>query len=504
MSTASISYNSLHDASNGAKSVAKKYDRYANSLYNNVYEKLNRYNGEWSSNVSTAWSRTNQKISDLREEQRRYDSYADDLLELRDECRSVDKAVRSKISSLTASFKEAHGIRNSQIENAINYFLTDLGNETSLGRWLNDRKDEFDAAGDYLKESIKEWYNYEGGKELIQGVLVGILEVALGVLTIVGAILSGGTLLLIAGLVGGIIAVANGVANIWNEQKAYTATQNGDPATGHRRSEINSWQDYLRSSFIFGDDGERYEYNEFYNGLAFGIDIVNLACTVVTVASSMGNLLKNGFKWATGSAAKLKDISFKQIFSKDTFQAFTSKLGTQFKTGWDDVKNGLKFHDWSQIKDFGKRLLFDAGDNLKAGYWDFNDPKSAIGSIKRMINVPKNLIEGGFNFSNIASVTISSVVIPAITVFHVNGDGSLEIGKGGQVQLNLFDNVTVSDFKGIFDGIRKAGTIYDNISGANSLISADLMERLSGLSDVDISIPEINVPNMELPILRAA
>lgn len=273
MSTASISYSSLKDASNEAKDVAKKLDKYADSLYDNVYKKLNNYDGTWTSNLTTARSKTNAKISELRTEQGKYEAYATDLIELRDKCSEVDKAVRSKVSSLTATFKENHGIRNSKIENAISYFFTGLGNETAFGRWLGGKKDDLDTVTNYFKDSIKEWYNYEGGKELIKGVLVGLLEVAIGVLAIVGAILSGGTLLvIIAGVVGGIIAVANGVANIWNEKKAYSTTQDGDPATGRRRSEVNTWQDYLRSSFAFGDSGENYHYNEFYNGLATGID----------------------------------------------------------------------------------------------------------------------------------------------------------------------------------------------------------------------------------------
>lgn len=50
MSTASISYSSLKDASSEAKAVAKKLDKYADSLYSNVYKKLNKYDGSWNSN----------------------------------------------------------------------------------------------------------------------------------------------------------------------------------------------------------------------------------------------------------------------------------------------------------------------------------------------------------------------------------------------------------------------------------------------------------------------
>lgn len=140
MSTASISYSSLKNASNEAKSVAKKLDKYADSLYDNVYKKLNKYDGSWTSNLSTAKSKTNAKISELRSEQSKYETYATDLIDLCDECKEVDKAVRSKVSSLTASFKEAHGIRNSKVENAISYFFTGLGNETAFGRWLGGKK----------------------------------------------------------------------------------------------------------------------------------------------------------------------------------------------------------------------------------------------------------------------------------------------------------------------------------------------------------------------------
>ncbi len=504
MSTASISYSSLKDASNEAKAVAKKIDKYADSLYSNVYKKLNKYDGSWNSNVSTASSKTNAKISELRSEQTKYETYATDLIDLRDECKEVDKAVKSKVSSLTASFKEANGIRNSKVENAISYFFTSLGNETAFGRWIGGKKDDFDAGMNYFKDSIKEWYNYEGGKDLIKGVLVGLLEVAIGVLAIVGAILSGGALIvIIAGVVGGIIAVANGVANIWNESKAYESTQNGDPATGRRRSDVNTWQDYLRSSFIFGDSGENYQYNEFYNGLATGIDIVSLACTVVTVVSSVGKLLKNGFKWATGSSAKVKDITMKQVFSKDTFTKFTTKFKLQFADGMSDLKTAFKYKDWSIMKDFGTRIFSDFGKNFKAEFWDFGEPKDAVSSIKNIISVPKDLIDGGFDLSNIVEIGITSVVIPSITAFQVNGDGSIEIGDGGQLQFDLTDNIVLSDITGIFDKGGKIITSTVDLTSSDSPLN-DVMKKLTTSCNIDVSITEINIPKFDMPVVRAA
>ena len=508
MSTATISYSSLKDASDEAKAVAKKFDKYADSLYSNVYKKLNKYDGSWNSNVSTASSKTNTKITELRSEQSRYEAYATDLIDLRDECKEVDKAVRSKVSSLTASFKESHGIRDSQVENAISYLFTGLGNETAFGRWLGGKADDFDSGVDYLKSSIKEWYNYEGGKELIKGVLVGLLEIAIAVLAIASAILTGGATLwaaivLVAGVIGGAIAFVNGCANIANEFAAYSSTQNGDPATGRRRSNVNTCQDYLRSSFIFGDSGENYHYNEVYNGLATGIDIVNLACTVVTVVSSAGKLLKNGYKWATGDAAKIKDITMKQVFSKDTFRSFSSKLKIQFTDALTDIKAAFKYRDFSIVKDFGTRILADFGENLKAEFWDFGEPKDAVSSIKNIISVPKELIDEGLNISNIIKVGFNSIVVPSITVFQVNGDGEIQVGEGGQLEFNLIDNVVLSDITGVFE---KGGKIITRMTAleVDSIISSDVMEKFSTPCDINISIPEVNMPKIDVPIVRVA
>ena len=503
MSTASISYNSLKDASSEAKAVAKKLDKYADSLYSNVYNKLNVYDGSWNSNVSTASSKTNAKISELRSEQSRYETYATDLIDLRDECEEVDKAVKSKVSSLTASFKEAHGIRNSKVENAISYFFTALGNKTAFGRWLGGKKDDISSEVNYFKDSIKEWYNYEGGKELNTGVLVGLLQVAIGVLAIVGAILSGGALLVvIAGVVGGSIAVENGVVNIWNESKAYSSTKNGDPATGRRRSEINSWQDYLRSSFIFGDSGENYHYNEFYNGLATGIDIVNLACTVVTVVSSAGKLLKNGYKWATGNAAKVKDITLKQVFSKDTFTAFKGKFA--------DIKAAFKSRGWAKVKDLGGRIFKDFGRNLKGEFFDFFETngdfnwKGAVSSIKNMLSIPKDILSDGFTISNIGKIGLKSIVLPGLTAFTVNSvDGTIISGDGGQLQFDFTDKVTVNDITGLFEKGGKIGSSIGDLTSSDSVISVDVIDKLTNSCNINISIPEVYIPNIEMPVLRA-
>lgn len=493
MSTASISYSSLKDASNEAKAVAKKLDKYADSLYSNVYKKLNKYDGSWNSNVSTAYSKTNAKISELRSEQSRYETYATDLIDLRDECKEVDKAVKSKVSSLTASFKEAHGIRNSKVENAISYFFTGLGNETAFGRWLGGKKDDFDSGMNYFKDSIKEWYNYEGGKEFIKGMLTVVFEVAIAIAGAVaavatflaGALTFGAVLVLAAALIGAAIALQDAWSNGKNEIAGYEARQNDDPATGKRRSDINSYSDYLRSSYMFGDDGETYHYNEFYNGLATGLEITSVVCSVITVINSCGKFLKNGFKWATGNSS----ATFKEIFTKDGMSKLFKGIGSNLKNGISKLGNALKMKDLTffktALKDFGS----DFWNNLKGEFFDFSGKttldvvKNSASSLKHGLSLTKGFVSDGFDVGNI----VEKVVLPSVGLAHIPGGDSM---------------ITVDDFYSIVDDIGSK-IIGSDAFKSDNVINADVLDKISSISTIDISIPEIYVPEINLSLNAA-
>ncbi len=499
MSTAVISYRSLKDASNESKSVSKKLNAYADSIERSVYNKLNKYSGDVTDNISTAKRNAGMKISALRSQASRYSTYSDNLIGLRDECKSVDKAVKSKVSSLTASFKNAYGIRDSKIENAINYFFTSIGNSTAVGRWISGAKDTFNKYSNYIKDRIREWYNYEGGKDLIKGVLVGFLEIAIGILSIVAAVISGAALIvIIAGVIAGVIAVANGIVNMYNEGRAYNATQHDDPATGKRLSAENTMQDFLRDGDITDENGSGLfgvnDHVKLSRGIANTIDVVNFCCTVITVVSSAGKLLKNGYKWATGSSAALKDITMKDIFSKEFFKG----IGSKFSSGFKDIKLALKFKDWSIVKDFGIRLFSDFKFNLNNRFANFSEFKKGVGTVKNILSVSKDLINGGFNLKNIAKTGFEKVVIPCVTVFTVTKDTpGIITGKDGQLSFDFFDRVTIDDFYGIADKIGSK-IIGSPVFQSESTLNGGVMTKLASSSNISISIPEITIPEIHV------
>jgi hypothetical protein len=483
MSSVSISYGSLKDASGEAKAVAKKLEKYSDSINDNVYKKLNNYNGSWSSNLSTAKTNTNSKMTSLRDEAERYEKYADNLIALKDECISVDKSVKSKVSSLTATFKETYGIRNSKVENAINYFLTKVGNSTSFGRWLGDEDSKAQAKINDMKASIKEWYNYEGGKEWLKGTAVALLEVAIGVVSIALAIVSGGALLvIIAGVIAGVIALADGAANLYNEQRAFFGRSDSDPAASRRLSDLNTATDTLRTEFD----------SKVMHNIATGIDVVNFACSAITLISSCGKLLKNGYKWATGCSDKLKDIRYGSVFTKDTLLDFGRKIKGNFSTGWRDLKAAVSSKSWS----YGGRILEEFTKDFKANFnnkfLNFDSLKEGLTSTKNVLGITKDVVKDGIGLGNLTKVSIKNIAVPCITI------ADLPIASGSR-----YDAVAVDDFYSIYDKIDTKlikSPLFDN----DKSFSLDVLKKLSTVSKVNISIPDVYVPIMELPKVRMA
>lgn len=214
-------------------------------------------------------------------------------------------------------------------------------------------------------------------------------------------------------------------------------------------------------------------------------------------------MLKNGYKWATGNAAKVKDITLKQVFSKDTFTAFKGKF--------TDIKAAFQARGWASVKDLGGQMLKDIRRNLKGEFFDFFEIngdfnwKGAVSSIKNMLSIPKDILSDGFTVSNIGKIGLTSIVLPGLTAFTVNStDGTIITGEGGQMQFDFTDKVTINDITGIFEKGGKIGSSVIDFTSSDSTINVDLMYKLSSSCNINISIPEIYIPEIDMPVLRVA
>ena len=490
MSTAAISYSSLGDAASEAKDVAKKLDKYADSINKSVYKKLSNYGGSWTDNITNARSKANSKINELRDEAGKYRDYAEDLKDLKKECERVDEAVKTKVFSLTASFKANHDIKNNHVVNQLGYLFTSIGNSTSGGRWLNTKVDEFQKGRDYLKQCIEDWYDYEGGKEFLKGIAVAALEIAIAVLGVLAVVLGTVTgvwavVVAIAAVVGGVIAAVNGVVNLVYEFKALGYADD-DPATARRNSNINSMQEEWRVK----TDSEAFH-------IAAGtLDVINIVCSVITLIDSGIKFVSGGIKW-------VKQTDFKKIFAKENFKSIKD-IALAFKQGGinafevlkDDFLFNLK-NEFFKFKDMNG--VFDLADTFK--------------SIKNMLSIPKELIEGDFSLKSIGKVLLLNITLPSLTLFSYEDDSvtGYKVGDGGQMQMDFREIVTFDDAFSLGEkGVKSISTISETFKNLfsddiNVNIDIEAIEiKFAEIQPIDISIPPIPIPDINVGRTQAA
>lgn len=479
MSVATISYNSLKDSAGEAKAVAKKLDTYVEHLNNSIYKKLTSYGGTHTGNIQTAKTSTKAKISELEEKSSAYTIYAQDLIDLKEQCVETDKTVKSRVSQLTATFKKAYGIKNNPVVNAINYCLTSLKNSSFIGRWLNNTTKKIDSFKEYIRQQIRVWWNYEGGGTLVKNIIVTTLSVIASVCLAVAAVLSGGWIVaVIATVVLAMIAVGNGYNDIKNEIRAYDETHNnGDPALGRRRSDESTVQDYLR----------RETDSKFWHNVANVIDVTSFVCTAITIVDSVGNLLKNGFKWATNSTVKLKDLKVKDILSRNGlrrfFSGFKGKMG-EVKMGFENIGQAIKMKNLTFFKDGAIKIKTDFLESLKKRYWDMESPDKAFKSYANTASTLKSVVSDGVDFDDI----LKNIVLPNIMVF---SGVDLETGKTTG-KASFYDFYKIFDkSKSLKKDVRKNSFVSDD-----SKINQDVLEKLTEKIEVNIVVPEIYVPEI--------
>lgn len=122
-----------------------------------------------------------------------------------------------------------------------------------------------------------------------------------------------------------------------------------------------------------------------------------------------------------------------------------------------------------------------------------------------MLSIPKDILSDGFTISNIGKIGLTSIVLPGLTAFTVNSvDGTIISGDGGQLQFDFTDKVTVNDITGLFEKGGKIGSTIGTLTSTDSAINVDVMDKLANSCNINISVPKVYIPNIEMPALRTA
>lgn len=456
MSTAVISYSSLKQSATKAKETASKLDSYASALNSQVYQKLTACS--WSSgNLGSAQTLVSGKISLLEEKSAAFTDYSAALTELRDQCKKVDAAVKSRVSGLTASFKADHGISSNAVIDTISFLLTYADDQCVLFRAASNALDEVGSLCSYILQYREDWLDYEGGSDLIEAVRTLIISGVVAVCSFVialGAVSLSAPVLAIAAAVVGVAAAAIGVFNVVvdfaNECRAYYQTCcEEDPAYGQRLSDENTIQDVLRTETASP---------ELY-ALADGIDIFLAVSAIISAAKGLADFAKSTSGWISVNGSSF-------TFDPDDF---VSALEQKYVSG-DSIK---------AVKNWGSLAQTMLSENFE---------------------LYNTVTSGDYTISDLAEAAADDSLLNTLIWSNLSVDAEVtyEDGTSGAKTISL------SSITGAIKSVEKiessVESIYDLLFVDDSLFGEELLEKLSEISDIEIQVPDICIPKVEFDL----
>lgn len=464
MAEVAISYgnwrnNGLKDAGKTSKKVAKKLDDYDGELNRKIYSKLNNYKGESSDNIRRALSYVQSKRSELDSDSTKYTNYGDALDNLAEQCEDVDKKVARRINTLSSDFKDVYSITTNFVVDAIDYLFTKAKNGVTWYRKLGDQLARMMGGVNDFMNRLKNWYSYHGGREVLKGIGVALLEIGIAIAACVATIATLGTGLVavvvaVAAITSLAIAVGDGLCNIENEVSGFLVNED-DPVQAKRLHDRNTMADS-----IVGDATENISARK---KIADGIKKTKMVSDTVVMVYSVTKMGQSVLKWGgAGEGASLgTQIKSVGVKAKDN----VTKLINTTQNG-DLVKCGSKY------------LLSDLKSNLISNYAYKADSRlSAAKNMKYTANCAKNWMSLGKDLLTGEWNTFDTGVDFALsnfTAFNTNIDKATG---------DLLEWKTLGDVKSAFE---KTGKINNNLFSSNGMFASSEQ----GLS---ISVPQIDL-----------
>lgn len=348
MSQLIIHYDSLKTASEQAKKAGEKLSDYADKAFKKVAKKLDDYTGEKAGNVSSAITNIDAKIKKLNKKSEAFISYAANVDSFLDSARETDQGVESKIKELSGDFKSSYGIKDSVVDKFFNLVSGKL-NDSALGRFFKDMAQVVGKVMGNVKDSLVDWYKYEGGKYKIDEILAVGAEI-LACIAIVAAFSASSIVFVVAGVVVGVFGLANAIYDRHNSKKAYDLARGGDPAWAKRYGDLNTMTDTMRE-----------ESNDMKTHiLASGLDAVEFVAKSVKFVGDVKDIYNTGSEFI----GKIKD----------TPGGLKKYVADQYSTGANGFKNvknavfghgSIRSNAQNTVKLYTQETLHKLGGDLK-------------------------------------------------------------------------------------------------------------------------------------------
>lgn len=419
----SINYGELSLAAENARGVAKKLKTYSTGIKKGIYQMLISYDGENSENIIMAKNYSINKINKNETRSIEYSRYASELDNLVTRCKNTDCAVKTKISALSSQFKIKNNIPDSKVVNSFNYFLTAISTSSVPARWITNSYNKYSSFKQHIKQSIEDWWDYDGGKQLVVGVSLAVLTIA-GAALALAAASTGIGFFIAAGLL--LIKSANSFVNINNEFRAYNETRyNGDPAFARRRSSENTISDTLKRET---DSKKIHKVGDVIDGTQKALEAAQF---IADFADGFDKY--NELKKMTGGKVfdfnRIKDLStWDQTVEKYYFDFSSDKAVKTAKHISSFAKNSIKLYD-----------------DYNVSYADSKDKALDIVSfVSDTAFMNRSVVKGGLKTKDGETINMSDVIDFVKDVYEKSEDyiPKNSIKNSVRVQLQIVNSIT--------------------------------------------------------------
>lgn len=329
MSSVTINYEHMSNVSKYAFNAASRMTDYIDDLSGKVISQYDRISGGPSSQTRESEYYISQKISRLKEKAKNYSNFAGSVKRLSTTAQEIDEDIAKKIKISKEQFIAKHDYISSNWWTDIKDWFIDLKNSCPLFEAIGNLIEQMISGFKNALDEFKEWYRWNGGKEIIGVVLAAAGAVASLVIAICSAV-PPFTVVAVCAAIGAAIAAINAMVNVYTSYKAFRARQNGDPAWAKVYGDQDTLQDVLRQT-NFGDG----MLNSLSYLGAMGLDVVQIVCDFVAIYDGIRNV-RNVFKEIKISARKGKK-SFGSRLKNYAFNSKTYRDKTGMQRKWRDV-----------------------------------------------------------------------------------------------------------------------------------------------------------------------
>jgi len=361
-----LDYSDLSNLIETTNKISNELNQYCDDLSNKVQSKMHEVEGGMSSSLSSADYYVKSKINKIREKEANTTILAEKTNALLETAKTVDEKVKNSIqNNQTTFFKKHKNLRPANHRIALYALWSGVKDFPLIGTLLESYEQSFDAMLT-LGNSIRYWWECEGGEVRVKNYLdIGIKAAAFG-LAVVTAVTAGAPIVVVAASIAAVIAGLNMLTNAYTSWKSIEEYKNGDYAM----SVIQEDRDSLSSLLKESNFNNKF-WNNVSNDAAMMITITDQVCGIITLSSFAGKsfssmMSKNGihaFKVGGVADGRVTLKSFwqgsKAIVINKSVTGSSTGLRTTLVQNVKASLNTLKASGWKNVFKTGSNSLFE-------------------------------------------------------------------------------------------------------------------------------------------------